>query len=66
MIKRLVLVVLVCLTALLISSCSDGGTESGYEVNLSRSSVMDSGPATGSITSVQGQSFGLCDDVIPM
>ena len=29
MIKRLVLVVSVCLTALLITSCSDGGTESG-------------------------------------
>ena len=35
MIKRLVLVVSVCLTALLISSCSDSGTESGVQSDMS-------------------------------
>jgi len=34
MIKRFVLVVFVCLTALLISSCSDNSTQSGVELGL--------------------------------
>ena len=39
MIKRFVLVVSVCLTALLISSCSDSGTESGVESGLAKEQV---------------------------
>ena len=41
MIKRFVLVVSVCLTALLISSCSDGGTKSGI-ANLEKLSAFES------------------------
>ena len=44
MIRQLVLVASVCLTALLISSCSDGGTKSGYEVNLFASEPMFANP----------------------
>ena len=39
MIKRFVLVVFVCLTALLISSCSDSGTESGVEFGLAKEQI---------------------------
>ena len=50
MIKSIGLIVSVCLTALVISSCGGGGTESGYEANLSRiirSDAYDPNTATG-------------------
>ena len=39
MIKRLVLVASVCLTALVISSCSDNSTQSGVELGLAGTDV---------------------------
>ena len=50
MIKRFVLVVSVCLTALLISSCSDSGTESGVH----KQAVLTS-------TECTGEDRGPCD-----
>ena len=56
MIKRLALVVFVCLTALLISSCGGGGTSSGaVSVNGSwsgswTSSTGDNGALTATFT----------------
>jgi len=42
MIKRIGLIVSLCLTALLISSCSDSGTESGVEAGLAKEQVPPS------------------------
>ena len=48
MIKRLTLVASVCLTALLSSSCSDSGTQSGVQSDYAKDQVP---PVEGSITS---------------
>ena len=56
MIKRFVLVVSVCLTALLISSCSDSGTQSGVQTDYSKAQES---PVEASAASITEGPYGL-------
>ena len=63
MIKRLVLVASVCLTALVISSCSDNSTQSGVELGLAGTDVA---PTAADNFDVEGSPYNRsasCDSV---
>ena len=61
MIKQASFVVAVCLTALLISSCSDSGTKSGVLSGYSKAQVPPGEASTSSITQGTYSRSAACD-----
>ena len=59
MVNRIGLIVSVCLTALLISSCSDSGTESGVEFGLAKEQVP---PTAADARDVEGGKYSRSSD----